>query len=58
MESIYRSHVTIDIELRLEKRTRDYSNKTVKHPPTVFAILVLSIIDTFFITIVQILKIT
>ena len=58
MESIYRSHVTIDIELRLEKCTRDYSNETVKHSPTVFAILVLSIIDTFFITIVQILKIT
>ena len=58
MESIYRSHVTIDIKLRLEKHTRDYSNETVKHSPTVLAILVLSIIDTFFITIVQILKIT
>ena len=54
----HRSHVTIDIELEFKKCTctRDYSNETVKCFPMVFAILV-HIIDTFFIIIVQVLRI-
>ena len=41
-----RSHVMINIEVRLEKCTKDYSNETIKHSATVFTIHVLSIIDT------------